>query len=119
MVDPATRHQTKTRSIKSWEIGPPAIRQLLQFPRGDFEAAIMDNRAGVEIAEYDLTGDMLYSMVFWIPTDGRVMPRFYRNQKNPERNRLPEGKDAWARQTLRGLLPGTTVENRLKYGSLP
>ena len=117
MVDPATRHQTKTKSIKSWEIGPPAIRQLLQFPKEDFEAAIMENRTRVEVAEYDLTGDMLYSMVFWIPTDGRMMPRFYRNQQNPERNRLPEGKDAWPDRPARGST-GDDVENRLKSGDL-
>ena len=83
MVDPATRHQTKTKSIKSWEIGPPAIRQLLQFPKEDFEAAIMENRTRVEVAEYDLTGDMLYSMVFWIPTDGRMMPRILPQPTKP------------------------------------
>ena len=119
MLDPATVHQTKTRSIKSWEIGPPAIRQLLQFPKEDFEAEMMENRTGVEIAEYDLTGDMLYSMVFWIPSDGKMMPRFYRNQENlKQRYRLPEGKDAWPNILARDST-GDEVESRLRSGKLP
>ena len=95
MLDPATNHQTKTKYIKSWELGPPAARESLPFPDRDLQYAMMDDRAPVATALYDLPGDMIYSMVFWIPADGRMMPRYYRNQQNPGQYKLPEDKDAW------------------------
>ncbi len=96
MIDPSTEHDTRTKSIKSWEMGPSDGRQMLGFPTEDLQYEMMDNRDDpVEVAEYELSGDMLYSLMFWIPADGKIMPRYYRNQSNPERNRLPEDKDAW------------------------
>ena len=115
MIDPATDHQTMTKSIKSWEMGPPASRQILRFPKDDFQFEMMEDNSYVEIAEYDLSGDMLYSLLFWIPSDERMMPRYYRNQRNPKSNKLPEDKDAWPDL---GHSTGDDVDKMLRHGDL-
>ena len=115
MIDPATNHMTSTKSIKSWEMGPSIGRQMLGFPISDFQSEMMDSENPVEVAEYELTGDMLYSLLFWIPSDGKIMPRYYRNQSNPERNRLPEDKDAWPNFVNS---TGDDVDKMLRQGDL-
>ena len=114
MIDPATDHRTKARSIKSWEMGPSASRQSLRFPVDDFHHEMMEDEAP-EVAEYDLTGDMLYSILVWIPSDGNMMPRFYRDQPDPERNRLPEDKDAWPSSDADSAT-GDAVDKMLRSG---